>query len=167
MIRERFTRGRDCAMRLIKYAVALAWLQTLFSQEVFPTELDIGSPRRQEVAQRWWSVLPPTPALPVPVEQGRAQVNGAAIHYARFGHGEPVIFLHGGLANSNYRGNQAPEVARRFEVIVIDMRGHGRSTFSSEPMSYDLLASDIVGVMDILKIQRAAIVGWTTVRSSA
>ena len=45
-----------------------------------------------------------------------------------FGNGEPVILLHGGLANSNYWGNQVPALAKHYRVIVMDSRGHGRST---------------------------------------
>ena len=46
------------------------------------------------------------PSLPKPVQSGYAPVNGIKIWYATFGRGEPVILLHGGLANSNYWGNQ-------------------------------------------------------------
>jgi pimeloyl-ACP methyl ester carboxylesterase len=54
-----------------------------------------------------------------------------------------------------------PEIAKRYEVIVADSRGHGRSTRSAEPYSYGLMASDVVALMDFLKIPRTAIVGWS------
>lgn len=72
-----------------------------------------------------------------------------------------MIFLHAGLANSDYWGYQIPEVAMNHEVIVVDMRGHGRSTMPDEAMTYDLMASDVVGLMDFLNISNAAIVGWS------
>ena len=59
-----------------------------------------------------WLSLPPTPTLPAPEESGAAPVNGIKIWYAEFGHGEPVILLHGGLANANYWGNQVPALAK-------------------------------------------------------
>ena len=42
--------------------------------------------------------------LPQPVQSGSAPVNGIRIWYAAFGpdRGEPVILLHGGLANAEY-----------------------------------------------------------------
>ena len=43
----------------------------------------------------------------------------------------------------------------------MDSRGHGRSTRNAEPYGYDLMASDVVGLMDFLKIPKAAIVGWS------
>ncbi|MGH8115349.1 MAG: alpha/beta fold hydrolase, partial [Rhodanobacteraceae bacterium] len=108
-----------------------------------------------------WMTLPPTPTLPKAHESGYAPVNGIRIWYAIFGHGRPVIMLHGGLANSNYWGNQVPVLAAHYEVIVMDSRGHGRSTRNAQPFGYDLMASDVLGVMDDLKIDKAAIVGWS------
>jgi pimeloyl-ACP methyl ester carboxylesterase len=108
-----------------------------------------------------WLNLPPTTTLPTPEHSGTATVNGIKIWYAEFGHGEPVILLHGGLANANYWGNQVPVLAKRTRVIVMDSRGHGRSTRNGEPFGYDLMASDVLALMDFLKIPKAAIVGWS------
>jgi pimeloyl-ACP methyl ester carboxylesterase len=112
-------------------------------------------------AESPWNVLPPTPSLPKAAHSGYAPVNGIKIWYAVFGHGQPVILLHGGLANSNYWGNQVPALAKHYQVIVMDSRGHGRSTRNDRPYGYDLMASDVVALMDYLKIQKAAIVGWS------
>jgi len=78
--------------------------------------------------EQQWLTLLPTPSLPKPAQSGYAPVNGIRIWYATFGRGEPVLLLHGGLANSNYWGNQVPVLARNYRVIVMDSRGHGRST---------------------------------------
>ena len=108
-----------------------------------------------------WLTLPPTPSLPKPVQSGYAPVNGIRLWYATFGRGEPVLLLHGGLANSNYWGNQVPALARRYRVIVMDSRGHGRSTRDERPYGYDLMASDVLGLMDFLRLPKVAIVGWS------
>ena len=47
-----------------------------------------------------WRTLPPTPAPIATDRSGMADANGIRIHYAIYGHGSPVIFLHGGLANA-------------------------------------------------------------------
>ncbi len=112
-------------------------------------------------AEPQWLTLPPTPALPQAAQSGYAPVNGVRIWYASFGRGEPVILLHGGLSNSNYWGNQVRALEGRYRVIVMDSRGHGRSTRNAEPYGYDLMAEDVVGLMDFLKIKKAAIVGWS------
>ncbi len=109
-----------------------------------------------------WLTLPPTPRLPDnAIKSGYAPVNGVKIWYSVFGKGKPVILLHGGLANSNYWGHLVPALSSRYQVIVMDSRGHGGSTRSSEPIGYDLMASDVLAVMDFLKVDKAAIVGWS------
>lgn len=108
-----------------------------------------------------WLTLPDTPSLPPAQQSGHVPVNGVSIWYASFGSGEPVILLHGGLANSNYWGLQVPALMRKYHVIVMDSRGHGRSTRDAAPYGYDLMASDVLGFMDHLGIAKAAIVGWS------
>jgi pimeloyl-ACP methyl ester carboxylesterase len=113
------------------------------------------------LARDRWQTLPPTPA-PIPTHHsGMARVNGISIYYAMYGHGSPVIFLHGGLANTDYWGNQVPAVAAHHTVILMDSRGHGRSTRDQRPYGYDLMADDVVALMDFLKIPKADIVGWS------
>ncbi len=112
-------------------------------------------------AEALWRTLPPMPSLPVGGTSAYVAENGARIWYAVYGAGPPVILLHGGLANSNYWGNQVPVLARTHRVILIDSRGHGRSGRDARPYSYELMASDVVAVMDALKIDRAAVVGWS------
>ena len=116
-------------------------------------------------AEQQWLTLPPTPSLPQAAQSGYAPVNGIKIWYASFGtkeaRGEPVILLHGGLANANYWGNQVKALQSRYRVIVVDSRGHGRSSRDDKPYGYDLMASDVLALMDFLKIPKAAIVGWS------
>ena len=108
-----------------------------------------------------WQTLPPTPIRPAATAEGKAPVNGVEIYYAEYGAGPPVILLHGGLANSDYWGNLIPALSPHYRVIVMDSRGHGRSTRDAQPYGYDLMASDVVGLMDYLKIQKADVVGWS------
>lgn len=112
-------------------------------------------------AEPQWLTLPPTPSLPAPVKSGYATVNGIKIWYAEFGRGTSVILLHGGLANSNYWGKLVPALAPHYRVIIMDSRGHGRSSRDARPYGYDLMASDVLALMDFLKIDKAALVGWS------
>ena len=70
--------------------------------------------------------------------------------------------VHGGLANANYFGKVIPLLADEgFHVIAVDSRGHGRSTRSAQPYSYELMASDVVAMLDALHIPKADLVGWS------
>jgi pimeloyl-ACP methyl ester carboxylesterase len=118
-------------------------------------------PFRAGIAAELWQTLPPTPS-PLPGEQsGRAAVNGIGLYYVRTGQGSPVVLLHGGLANSDYWGNQIKVLAPHHTVIAVDSRGHGRSTRDARPYGYDLMADDVVALLDALRIQTADIVGWS------
>jgi pimeloyl-ACP methyl ester carboxylesterase len=94
--------------------------------------------------------------------EGHVEHDGARIWYATYGDGAPVILLHGGLGHSGNWGYQVPSlIAAGYRVVLIDSRGHGRSTRDARPYSYDLLASDVLAVMDALELERAAFVGWS------
>ena len=73
-----------------------------------------------------------------------------------------MLLLHGGFGNSNYYGHLIPVlVAHGYRVIAMDSRGHGRSTRSDAPLTYDLMAQDVLGLLDQLKISKVAVVGWS------
>ena len=110
-----------------------------------------------------WMLLPPTPGLPKPVKSGLAPVNGIKIWFAEFGpaDGKPVVLLHGGLGNADYFGLQVPALAKKYRVIVMDSRGHGRSSRDDRAFGYDLMAEDVLALLDFLKIPKAAVVGWS------
>jgi pimeloyl-ACP methyl ester carboxylesterase len=101
--------------------------------------------------------------LPKPDASGLAPVDGIKLWYAVFGakHPATVLLLHGGLANSDYWGKLVPELARRYRVVVIDSRGHGRSSRNATPIGYELMAQDALALLDTLHIERAAVVGWS------
>jgi pimeloyl-ACP methyl ester carboxylesterase len=48
-----------------------------------------------------------------------------------------------------------------YRAVLIDSRGHGRSTRDARPFTYELMASDVLAVMDALHIEKAAFVGWS------
>ena len=100
--------------------------------------------------------------LPVTSDQGFVDYDGARIWYATYGSGSPVILLHGGLGHSGNWGNQVPIlVSSGHRVVLIDSRGHGRSTRDSRPFTYELMASDVLAVMDALHLEKASVVGWS------
>lgn len=100
--------------------------------------------------------------LPAPEDQGYVEHEGAQIWYAAYGAGLPVILLHGGLGHSGNWGYQVPAlISSGYRVFVIDSRGHGRSTRDARPYSYELMASDVLAVIDRLTLEKAALVGWS------
>jgi pimeloyl-ACP methyl ester carboxylesterase len=129
-------------------------------RRLLPTLIIAFLPLVARAAERW-QTLPPTPAPVATFQSKQLAANGISIHYAIYGHGSPVILLHGGLANSDYWGHQVKALAPHHRVIVMDSRGHGRTTRDGRSYGYDLMADDVIALMDGLKIRKADIVGWS------
>ena len=100
--------------------------------------------------------------LPITDDQGYVEHEGARIWYASYGSGSPVILLHGGLGHSGNWGYQVPMLVNSgHRAVLIDSRGHGRSTRDLRAFMYELMASDVLAVMDALHLEKAAVVGWS------
>jgi pimeloyl-ACP methyl ester carboxylesterase len=108
-----------------------------------------------------WLQLPAYPPMPEAAQSGLADVNGIQVYYAVYGEGDPVILLHGGLGHSDVWGHQVSELSKTHQVITMDSRGHGRSTRNDERYTYELMASDVVALMDFLQIDKASLIGWS------
>ncbi|SMF82551.1 Pimeloyl-ACP methyl ester carboxylesterase [Tistlia consotensis] len=101
------------------------------------------------------------PPLPKPDAEGWVEHEGARLRYASFGEGPPVILLHGGLGHGGDWGHQVPALrAAGRRAVVIDSRGHGRSSRDARPFRYEVMVADLLAVLDALKIERAGLVGW-------
>jgi pimeloyl-ACP methyl ester carboxylesterase len=112
-------------------------------------------------AEERWETLPEPAPMPTPAETGYAPVNGIQMFYAVYGSGDPVLLIHGGLGHADIWASQVATMSKNHKVIVADSRGHGRSTRTEEPYGYDLMASDYLALLDFLKIDKTALVGWS------
>ncbi len=104
---------------------------------------------------------PETPVKSSEPASGTAPTNDVELYYEIHGEGTPLILLHGGLGHSGHWTNQLSVLSEHYKVITVDSRGHGRSTFTEQQISFALMASDIVALMDYLEIERAHILGWS------
>jgi pimeloyl-ACP methyl ester carboxylesterase len=116
-----------------------------------------GSTTSQGLAQ--WQTIPTPPPLPRPQRSGFAPVNGIQMYYAVYGKGDPILMIPIGMADADMWSAEIPMLSRRHTIIVADSRGHGRSTRTEEPFSYDLMSSDYLALLDYLKIKKVALVG--------
>jgi len=93
----------------------------------------------------------------------RLQVGDLNISVSDAGNGPPVVLLHGFACGKRMWLHQIRALKPRFRVITYDQRGHGLTDAPSaaQRFSASLLARDLVGVLDALNIERAAIVGFS------
>ncbi len=125
--------------------------------------LIVGNFATSQTTIALWKTLPDVPPMPQADKSGLASVNDIKMYYAIFNKEgkEPVILLHGGMVSSDYWSFEVSLLSKTHKVIITDSRGHGRSTMSDQPLSYNLMASDVLQLMDYLKIKKVSIVGWS------
>ncbi|HXP74604.1 MAG TPA: alpha/beta hydrolase [Stellaceae bacterium] len=90
-----------------------------------------------------------------------ARIAGAELHYNVIGSGEPLILVSGMGGVASYWAPQLEAFAKHFTVVTFDQRGTGRSTHTKVD-SVDMLAADLVSLMDKIGLERAHIVGHST-----
>jgi len=96
------------------------------------------------------------------LETKTAAVNGITLGYRTIGRGEPLLLIMGYAGTMDVWAPQMIEaLASEYKVIMFDNRGMGTSKTSLTPFSISLFASDALGLMDALKIEKAHILGWS------
>jgi pimeloyl-ACP methyl ester carboxylesterase len=91
--------------------------------------------------------------------------NGVKIHYKVEGKGEPVLLIHGFTGSVPWQWDLpgiTTALAKDYQVIALDCRGHGKSDKPHDAKKYGLeMAEDAVRLLDHLKIKKAHVVGYS------
>jgi len=95
---------------------------------------------------------------------GRLVPSGDALLYVEE-KGSPdrpaLVLAHGGFGTMEDFNAIVPDLARRFRVIGLDSRGHGRSGLGGSGLSYALLAEDLGRVADALGLSSFSVLGFS------
>lgn len=75
---------------------------------------------------------------------------GCTLHYEEYGQGEPLVLLHGLGSSCQDWEYQVPELARQYRVILLDVRGHGRSDKPRERYSIAGFSADLLALLEHL-----------------
>lgn len=70
-----------------------------------------------------------------------------------------VIFSNSFVTDMSIWDAQASALTKRYNVLRYDQRGHGKSTYSTDPLNFDLLGDDVLALLDCLSIQKCTFVG--------
>jgi pimeloyl-ACP methyl ester carboxylesterase len=90
-----------------------------------------------------------------------AHVNGIELAYQVLGTGSPLVLLHGGFGSVEMFGPNVELLAAGRRVIGVDLQSHGRSPAADRPMRFETMADDIAALMKDLKLERAAVMGFS------
>jgi pimeloyl-ACP methyl ester carboxylesterase len=97
---------------------------------------------------------------PAPRETRYVDVNGVHMYVETCGDGTPLVLLHGGMLTIDLNfASLLPTLAGRHRVIGVELQGHGRTADIDREITPAALASDVVGMLDQLGIDRAHVLG--------
>ncbi len=99
--------------------------------------------------------------MPTPVQSGYVPVNGVEIYYEVHGQGTPIVLLHGGLMSASSFAPIIGTLTENHQVIGIDLQGHGHTLPFERPMSFEAMAADVAGVIEYLKLDAPAVLGYS------
>jgi len=89
----------------------------------------------------------------------KTQINGITMAYEVVGEGIPLLWIHGYPLDRSTWKPQTSELSDCARHIVPDLRGFGESDAPDGVYAMDLLADDLRGLLDSLRIERAVVLG--------
>lgn len=95
------------------------------------------------------------------ISSGTRPINGIDMYFELHGAGEPLVLLHGGTGvGANWRliFKEAPA---GYQLVIPDLRGHGRTTNPSMEFTFRQCAEDVLALVDTLGIERFKAVGMS------
>lgn len=91
-----------------------------------------------------------------------ADINGLRMYYEIHGSGNPLILLHGGgsTIESTY-GRILPHLAKKHQIIAVELQAHGHTKDIDRPLSFEQDADDVAGLLRNINIKKADIIGFS------
>jgi pimeloyl-ACP methyl ester carboxylesterase len=86
-------------------------------------------------------------------------VNGIWMYYEIYGNGMPLLLLHGNGGSIRGHAQRIEFFSRKYKVIAVDSRAHGKTIDSTSVLTYEMMAKDIHDLLDTLGIDSAYVWG--------
>jgi len=87
--------------------------------------------------------------------------DGVKLNFQMEGSGKPLLFLHGWTMSSRVWRYQLEWFAKEYQVIALDLRGHGRSESPNGDYSFSSFSQDILSFIEGLQLEELTLVGWS------
>jgi pimeloyl-ACP methyl ester carboxylesterase len=92
----------------------------------------------------------------------RVHTNGIDIGYKLIGSGEPLVMIPGtGNTMERWPQELIETLSKKYQLIVMDNRGMGYTTDNDVAFTYKLLADDVIGLLDALKVEKTHVLGFS------
>jgi pimeloyl-ACP methyl ester carboxylesterase len=78
-----------------------------------------------------------------------------------YGSGKPLLVIHGNGGSISSFTSNIPYFAKKYKVIAVDSRSHGKSVDPKDSLSFEMMADDFAVLLDTLQIRSAYVLGWS------
>jgi pimeloyl-ACP methyl ester carboxylesterase/uncharacterized protein YndB with AHSA1/START domain len=93
---------------------------------------------------------------------GYTEVNGLNMYYEIYGNGQPLVLIHGGGSTIQTSfGRIIPQLAKRRQIIAVELQVHGRTNDRDTPSSFQQDADDVAKLLQNLQIAKADFLGFS------
>lgn len=95
-------------------------------------------------------------------KSGYSKVNGLEMYYEIYGHGKPLVLIHGGGSTIQTSfGKIIPELAKHRQIIGLELQAHGRTNDRDTDLSFEQDADDVIQLLKNLQIAKADFLGFS------
>ncbi|MBC6988354.1 alpha/beta fold hydrolase [Hymenobacter sp. BT491] len=108
-----------------------------------------------------WAVAQTVPYGNNPAAGKYATVRGVKLYYEAYGTGPPLLLLHGNGGSSKDFQKTIPYFAKRYRVLALDSRAHGKSVDRADSLSFEMMADDCAALLAQLRLDSAYVLGWS------
>jgi pimeloyl-ACP methyl ester carboxylesterase len=88
-------------------------------------------------------------------------VRGIKMYTEVYGTGKPLLMIHGNGGSMGAFSNTIPYFAKKYQVIAVDSRAHGRTKDDRDSLSFEMMADDFDALLTAMHIDSAYVLGWS------
>jgi pimeloyl-ACP methyl ester carboxylesterase len=88
-------------------------------------------------------------------------IRGFKMYCEVYGVGKPLLMIHGNGGSISAFTKNIPYFAKRYKVIVVDSRAHGKSADPKDSLSFEMMADDYAALLDAMHVDKSYVLGWS------
>jgi pimeloyl-ACP methyl ester carboxylesterase len=88
-------------------------------------------------------------------------IRGIKMYCEVYGEGKPLLMIHGNGGSISAFSKTIPYFSKKYKVIAVDSRAHGKSTDPRDSLSFEMMADDFSALLDAMHIKKTYVIGWS------
>src|SRR5476649_2027200 len=82
-------------------------------------------------------------------------IRGFKMYCEVYGEGKPLLMIHGNGGSIDAFKKNIPYFSKKYKVMAVDSRAHGKSTDTKDSLSFEMMADDFNALLDTMHIAKA------------